>query len=403
MSITQVTGLLLDAVEELTAEVLRRVWGTPGYDEEHMRPEELTSKVTPNLRWVIRCLETTGPAAEAAAASARDIGHSRALQGVPIDAVINSWATAERVLLDHLLAHARELDHDRLRQTVRQLGDVVDELTRCSVTEYRRTQQEVTAHYDRLTTDLVARLSGERPADPESIARRARTIGSDPDAPHTAIAVGLAGVEGPAAYLRTQRHLLAVIAAASQGRILVGSLEEHPLMLVPVAGGEQDRLVALLEACVADRHRPDPVVLGISARTAPLSAVGPACREALLAMQVGVRLGWADRIVRFGSVAPEVMLVRNPDIAELLTDNLRPLWQRPELLDTIRVYLREGMSARATARRLFVHPNTVQYRLKTIQRLLGRPLTDALALTDVILALRGADLRPERSPGAGPG
>lgn len=394
MSTAQIVEALLGSVDELTAEVLRRVWGTPGYDEDHMRPEDLASKVRPNLRFLILGLGSPGAATEAATAAARDIGESRALQGVPIDALIQSWTTAERVVLDGVLTHAQEaLDGAETRRLVRRLGEVVGELTRCSVTAYRRTQEEVTAHYDRLTTDLVARLTGERPADPEAILRHARTVGSDPAAPHAAVAIGLPGSDGPAAYLRTQRHILAVVAAASHGRILVGTLDERPLMLVPVEGGTTTRLASLLAACVADRHRPDAVVLGISDETAPLHAVGAVSREAHLAMQIGVRLGWTDRVVPFSAVAPEVLLMRNPDVLGVIGDRLRPLWLRPELVETVHVYLREGMSARATARALFLHPNTVQYRLRTIQRLLGRPLTDAVALADVILALRGDALR----------
>jgi hypothetical protein len=398
----QIVALLLDSLERLTREVRRRVWGTPGYDEEHMRPEDLASKISPNLRWVIRCLATVGPTAEPAMAAAREIGHSRALQGVPVDALIHSWAVAERVVLDELLSHVDEVPAADLRRLVRRLGDVVGELTRCSVAAYRHTQQEVTAHYDQLTTDLVARLSGEQPGDPEAIRRRALLVGSDPTTPHTAVAVGLPATDGPAAYLRTQRHLLAVLAAASSGRILVGRLDEHPLILAPTPDGP-DRLTSLLEGFVHDRHRPDPVVLGISEHAAVLHAVGPACREAQLAMQVGMRLDWTDRVVRFGGVAPEALLIRNPDVAELLVNRLDELWRRPELLETIRVYLREGMSARATARVLYLHPNTVQYRLKAIRRILGRPLSDAVGLADVILALRGADLRSaDRTAAADP-
>jgi sugar diacid utilization regulator len=396
-----VVAALLDSVEELTAEVLRRVWGTPGYDEEHMRPEDLASKVRPNVRWLILCLGTVGPVTEEAAASAREIGESRALQGVPIDALIQSWTTAERVVLDGLLQRASAasggsgaagVSGEETRRVVGRLGEVVAELTRCSVTAYRHTQEEVTAHYDRLTTDLVARLTGERPADPEAIRRHARTVGSDPTAPHAAVAIGLPAIDGPAAYLRTQRHILAVVAAASNGRILVGTLDERPLMLVPVEGATTARLTSLLEACVADRHRPDAVVLGISDQTAPLHAIGPASREAHIAMEVGLRMGWTDRAVPFSAVAPEVLLLRNPDVLAVIGQRLRPLWQRPELVETIRVYLQEGMSSRATARVLFVHPNTVQYRLRSIERILGRPLSNAVDLADVILALRGSRL-----------
>jgi DNA-binding PucR family transcriptional regulator len=93
-----------------------------------------------------------------------------------------------------------------------------------------------------------------------------------------------------------------------------------------------------------------------------------------------------------------VLLLRNPDIAALLAARLRPLRDRPDLLQTLRVYLKCGMSARAAARALFVHQNTVPYRLRTIERLLGRNLDDVTALSDVILALRGLEL--EEADGA---
>jgi len=73
-----------------------------------------------------------------------------------------------------------------------------------------------------------------------------------------------------------------------------------------------------------------------------------------------------------------------------------PGWRRcstgPELLQTLTAYLANGLSARATVRSLFVHPNTVPYRLKQLQRLLGNALTDVTAMTDLILALRAREL-----------
>jgi DNA-binding PucR family transcriptional regulator len=39
------------------------------------------------------------------------------------------------------------------------------------------------------------------------------------------------------------------------------------------------------------------------------------------------------------------------------------------LLDTLTAYLEQGSSLEATARMLFVHPNTVRYRLKRVTEL----------------------------------
>jgi DNA-binding PucR family transcriptional regulator len=48
-----------------------------------------------------------------------------------------------------------------------------------------------------------------------------------------------------------------------------------------------------------------------------------------------------------------------------------------ELLTTLWCYLDNGRSLEATARELFVHPNTVRYRLKRISEVIGYDATGA--------------------------
>jgi DNA-binding PucR family transcriptional regulator len=56
----------------------------------------------------------------------------------------------------------------------------------------------------------------------------------------------------------------------------------------------------------------------------------------------------------------------------LLNKIYRPLGQAStELLDTLSAYLESGRSLENTARELFVHPNTVRYRLKRITEIIG--------------------------------
>lgn len=402
-ALSQVVAEMQDAVDTLTAEVLRRVWGTGGYDEAHMARDELASYLTPNLRTILKCLTEPGDPPADAVASATRIGEARSLQGVPVDAVMQSWGTAERVLLDHLLRSVERLPGGELRAAVQRLGEVIAQLTAQSVAAYRRTQDEVTAHYDRLTTDLVARLTGEQAADPEEVRRRARTIGVDPTTSYAAVALSAgtpSQAAAPAAYLRAQRHLLATIGTQIPGRILIGSVDECPLLLVPAPRGAAALQSALLTA-LADPRRPDPIVVGLSDSSSPLPTTGRVCQEARDAVAVGRRLGWTDRLVRFRDVAPEVLLLRNPDIAGLLCRTLAPLAERPELMQTLHTYLECGLSAKETSRRLFVHANTVPYRLRLIERLLERDLADVTAMTDLGLALRAWALDRGAAPAAG--
>jgi DNA-binding PucR family transcriptional regulator len=56
----------------------------------------------------------------------------------------------------------------------------------------------------------------------------------------------------------------------------------------------------------------------------------------------------------------------------------RPLAENsPELLETLATYLETGRSLESTARELFVHPNTVRYRLKRISEIIGWDATGA--------------------------
>jgi hypothetical protein len=56
----------------------------------------------------------------------------------------------------------------------------------------------------------------------------------------------------------------------------------------------------------------------------------------------------------------------------------RPLaTNSPELLETLGRYLESGRSLESTARELFVHPNTVRYRLKRISEIIGWDATGA--------------------------
>jgi hypothetical protein len=56
----------------------------------------------------------------------------------------------------------------------------------------------------------------------------------------------------------------------------------------------------------------------------------------------------------------------------------RPLAEHsPELLETLGSYLESGRSLESTARELFVHPNTVRYRLKRISEIIGWDATGA--------------------------
>lgn len=406
MQFAQAIGNLREAGPRLDAEILHRVWGSDGYDVNHVDPTELSDRVHRNVDWLLAallhpCDDPEGiPGFQEVARSAEDIGTRRALQGVGIDAVIGSWRIAEQLIEHRLVGLADEVGTAELLAAVIKLGSLVSALTDRSVASYRRIQQEVTSHYDRLTTDLVARIVSNAGLSPAEVQQRAEAVGADAGAEYAAVAIGFAPTVDEPVILQAQRDILGYLGMRVPGRVLIGSLDDAPLLLVPTTGS-----LAQVQGLLCSALRPSSThsaapVIGLGAAATRLSAAHGAAHQARTAVEVGIQLGRQGAVVRYADVAVEALLLRSPDTAELLVEQLTPILGRPELVATVRAWLACGQSAREAARRLYVHPNTVPHRLRTIGRLLGRPLDGSDDLLDVRLALRALDLglRAEAAP-----
>lgn len=71
-----------------------------------------------------------------------------------------------------------------------------------------------------------------------------------------------------------------------------------------------------------------------------------------------------------------------------------PAGDRDTLLLTLRTWFDAEGATKATADRLFCHPNTVRHRLRRIESELGRSLTNPADLADLMTALRALDIFP---------
>ena len=116
--------------------------------------------------------------------------------------------------------------------------------------------------------------------------------------------------------------------------------------------------------------------------------------QAIAAQAVALAAGSpAPRSVAFSEVGPVAMMLGSPDLLRawvlstlggLATDDEHHARLRATLL----VFLQTGGSYKATAERLTVHKNTVQYRLRRAEESLGRPVGENRH--DVELALRAS-------------
>jgi len=97
--------------------------------------------------------------------------------------------------------------------------------------------------------------------------------------------------------------------------------------------------------------------------------------------------------VTFSEVAPVAMMLGSPDLLQAwVLSTLAGLAADDELharlRETLLAFLQSGGSYKATAERLMLHKNTVQYRIRKAEEGLGRPLGENRH--DVELALRAS-------------
>lgn len=139
--------------------------------------------------------------------------------------------------------------------------------------------------------------------------------------------------------------------------------------LVVVLGGVHDSLAAA--SALVDHFGDGPIVVGPI--TDDLSHAYVSARAALSAHRAAD--GWPDapRPVRSEDLLPERALAGDGHARRHLVDEVyAPLdSSRSALVETLAAYFEHGSSIEATARHLFVHPNTVRYRIKQASEVTG--------------------------------
>ncbi|OBG72957.1 PucR family transcriptional regulator [Mycobacterium sp. E2462] len=203
---------------------------------------------------------------------------------------------------------------------------------------------------------------------------RAAALNWDTTAPATVV-VGIPapGPDGPAvqgsdiADQRASQHVRDV--AARHGRAALTDV--HGTWLVAIVSGQlppTDKFLGELLQAFSD----GPVVIG---PTAPmLTAAYHSASEAISGMNAVAGWRGAPRPVLARELLPERALMGDASaIVALHTDVMGPLADAgPTLVETLDAFLDSGGAIEACARKLFVHPNTVRYRLKRITDFTGR-------------------------------
>jgi hypothetical protein len=387
--LAELAPLLLDQVDAMTDRLIEVLQNTePAYRELLVHgEEEMRSSTRGNLERGMRTL--IGAASgnpRTSLRDARDVGRRRALQGVPLEAVLRAYRLGGQVTWEALLQVSRNSGRD---DTV--LLEVAGSVWRTNDVEcaavaegYREEQRRLAGIDDGARQQVLDGLLEGRGGDPAFV-RTASELLAVPLDGQLVVVVALPGPDGepalasPEAALR-RRGVRSVWGGRSGGQVGIVAL--------PGPGGCE--VLGWLRAVAGG-----PV--GVSAVVVGAAAAGAAYRLAETAART-LPPG-AGRVVTIDERLPEALLSNSPEISSRLVGQSLgglldlPGEEREVLLDTLAAFLASDGSPTRAADELYCHRNTVMHRLRRIESVTGRKLTDPRSRLLWQLALLGTEHR----------
>ncbi|MFJ4840591.1 PucR family transcriptional regulator [Streptomyces sp. NPDC088746] len=323
------------------------------------------------------------------ASSARETGRARAEQGVPLAETLHAYRIGSELLWTEILAEARnhpEVSDDLLVSESAKFWSLSGLYAEAVAGAYRETSAELASRGQARRSGLVEALFTGIITD-RTLWEAARELGLPAHGPYAIVVAEadatsedpLAGVE---AALREAQ-------LSSAWRLLPD--QQLALIALPTAAAESTCLRILRRT----RAR-----VGFSPRFNSLRDTPQALRFARRALS-GLQ-GPGPGVVRFDDNPLAMVVAAAPaEATHLVRAVLQPLLdlpvaERARLLRTLEHWFAAAGSASAAARSLFVHANTVRYRLRRVEELTGRPLSDPRVTADI-----GAALLAVRSSRAG--
>lgn len=291
----------------------------------------------------------------------------RAEEGIPLSDLLATYHLGVSLIMDRLTDGAAPEDAADLVRIQRLLLAFLARVMSVAATGYLAASQEsLRESHDARKALLDALLEGGDAAGvaaraglvlPASYVVLALAIGPHPDEAEP----GVDPVVAARRKLRRFRHQLDLSApqalaslSAAGGVVLLPGREPGVETLV----SELARAAGVPVLAATDVAAPDGVA----------TAVGLA-RDVL---DIARRGGRTSGVVTLDDVLLRYQLSRPSAATARIAHRLAPLRSHPEVLRTLRHFvLDDELNRRRTARRLGVHPNTVDYRLKRVQALTG--------------------------------
>jgi len=266
-----------------------------------------------------------------------------------------------------------------------------------------RTAQEVEW---RLSRDFFDDLFDAEGQSTETLHARARQLGADLSRPHTVVVIrrdpdhDQTGTRHEDREAYAQRSLLSLIqrtGASCGGATLTATRSDHVVVLWDDAGNDRPALefAEHLRREVQAYASGWTATISVGPRCADIREYGDAYRLTCGVLDLVQQSDRRDRVVSLDSIGAYRLLlqVKRPQelqsFAESMlgTVHVYDRQHQTKLGSTLHSYMEHRCNVAVTARSLHVHPNTVAYRLRRVEELLGVDLSDPQAMLHLQLAL----------------
>ncbi|MGW3283478.1 PucR family transcriptional regulator [Streptomyces sp. NPDC001002] len=383
--------VLYERLGELAKEMAARIRAASrDYHYDVVSAEDLEETCRTHLGNALAGLAGRAPLDTEAAAR---IGRRRALQKVPLPAVMTAYRIGVTYFWEEVVAEATRnplVGSDTLVGAASAMWALQDGITEAMVSGYHEAVAERLLAHEHERSAIVEALLEGRSMDVDAVWSAADALGVPRKGPFTVVAAEVPQVG---------RHALPEIAAILNRRGIRSVWRLRPDLQLGIVcvrtPRELDDLVEVLRKHAERR-------VGVSPSFDDLCLTGDALRFARVAMRGGDAGSGAVTVFDDSPVA--VATAGAPDVmARVAATVLGPIEALPAgdrdlLLDTLDAWFACGGSTEEAAKRLYVHPNTVRLRLRRIAERTGRSIVDPRGITELSLALHALRQTARSSP-----
>jgi carbohydrate diacid regulator len=410
--LTEVVLALRDDVDAVVRRVVSAMQASIG-EYADLTTDSIGQDVSQSVRFHVRewfdTLLSGAPLSSANLEQITAMGSRRVHQGITLAGLLRAFRIGSREIWKSMLDAVHDdslLSHELLFRISPYFLYHFDVVAQTISAAYQTEQHLRMRWRDRLRYELCTTIFSH-PENIQGFKDHAQALGMDLSAEHAALALRLitpltqtAGLQGlPDSLLFIVARLLgsnpdSLLYTLRHGDMLVWSA-------LPRGGAflaNELKLVASANALGDAEPKIAAIGIGLPARKHQdwrLSA-----EQALRALDLGLRLNPNSRVHRYTDIILDDAVLSSEDIVWYFDAIARELSTEAGLLETLNVYLELDMHRKATAGRLEIHTNTLDYRLNRIEAILGAPLADlgVLAKLHTALHLRrisNAATRPE--------